>query len=163
MATQQPMARDLRQIAAILEINSELERMGDYAKGIAKINALLGESTVDIPGSDLQRMAELGLSMLHRSLDAFTTRDAEAARVIPDDDEEVDSLYNKIYRELMDQVIQDPTKIDSANYLMWAAHNLERLADRVTNICERIVFVVTGAMRELDVSDDQLLTHSNSG
>ena len=91
--------------------------------------------------------------MLHRALGAFVARDAESARETPKDDDKVDALYNHIYRELMQEMIQDPTRIDHVNYLVWAAHNLERMADRVTNICERIVFVSTGEMRELDVPD----------
>jgi len=156
MATQQPMARDLRVLAAVLEIITELERMGDYAKGIARITIRLGdEPGLTAQGSDLQIMAERGLDMLHRALSAFIERDAEAARAIAAEDDEVDALYNHIYNSLMQQVIQQPGDIDLVNYMMWAAHNLERLADRVTNICERIVFVVTGEMKELDTSNDE--------
>lgn len=155
IATQQPMARDLRLLAAILEIITELERIGDYAKGICKINVLLGQGELVKPLIDIPRMAELGLSMLQRALSAFVARDAVTARAIPLEDEEVDRLYNQTYKELLDIMIADPTKIDRANYLMWAAHNLERLADRVTNICERIVFVVTGEITELDQADDK--------
>ena len=153
IATQQPMARDLRLLAAVLEIITELERMGDYAKGISRINLMLGDEMVTSAGADLQRMVECGLDMLHRALGAFVARDAESAREIPKDDDKVDALYNHIHRELMQEMIQDPTRIDHVNYLVWAAHNLERMADRVTNICERIVFVSTGEMRELDVPD----------
>lgn len=156
IATQQPMARDLRILAAILEINTELERIGDYAKGISKINLLLGEEPLIIPVTNLSKMAELGLDMLHRSLQAFVSRDAQTARAIPAEDDVVDRLYNQIYHELMSCVIANSTQIDRANYLVWAAHNLERMADRVTNICERIVFVVTGEMKELDISDDEM-------
>jgi phosphate transport system protein len=155
IARQQPMARDLRILAAVLEINTELERIGDYAKGISRINMMMGDEPFLIPITDLTLMAEKGLDMLHRSLSAFIERDAETARQIPQEDDEIDALYNHIYRELIDQMIDDPESIDRANYLVWAAHNLERMADRVTNVCERIVFVVTGEMRELDVSDDE--------
>jgi phosphate transport system protein len=157
MATQQPMARDLRFLAAILEIITELERIGDYAKGIAKINLLLAEQDLVIPVDDHVRMAELGLDMLHRALTAFVNRDVVAAHSIPTEDDQVDELYNRILHEIVQQMVADPTIIDRANYLVWAAHNLERLADRVTNICERIVFVVTGEMMEFDVSDDDLI------
>jgi phosphate transport system protein len=157
MATQQPMARDLRLLAAILEINTELERIGDYAKGIAKINLLLGEEELVIPVNDLQLMAEHGLKMLHRALSAFVARDVATAQAIPAEDDQVDVLYNRIHRELIDRMIADPLIIDNASYLVWAAHNLERLADRVTNICERIVFVVTGEIMEFDVSDDEII------
>lgn len=153
IATQQPMARDLRFIAAILEINTELERIGDYAKGIARIVLLLGDEPVSTPINDLQRMAELGLDMLHRALGAFVARDAETARSIPAEDDQVDDLYNKIYHEAIQQMIAKPAAIDRINHVIWAAHNLERLSDRVTNICERIIFVVTGEMKELDVAD----------
>jgi len=153
IATQQPMARDLRLLAAILEIITELERIGDYAKGICKINFLLGSQPLVKPLIDIPRMAEIGLDMLHRSLVAFVALDSETARSIPLEDEVVDNLYNAVYAELLEIMIADPTKIDRANYLVWVAHNLERLADRVTNICERTVFVVTGEMLEFDQSD----------
>jgi phosphate transport system protein len=155
IATQQPMARDLRILASILEVGTELERMGDYAKGIARINLMIGEEPLVKPLIDLPRMAEISASMLHRALSAFVEQDVELARQIPKEDDQVDALYNQIYRELMTYMIADPSKIDQANHLMWAAHNLERLADRVTNICERTVFVVTGEMQEIDVSDDE--------
>jgi phosphate transport system protein len=155
IATQQPMARDLRALAAILEINTELERIGDYAKGISRINILLGKDPLIIPITDLTTMAEKGLDMLHRALGAFVTRDAEVARAIPTEDDEIDKLYNHIYHELINQMIANPAIIDHANFLVWAAHNLERLGDRVTNICERTLFVVTGEMHELDISDSE--------
>lgn len=155
IATQQPMARDLRILAAILEIITELERIGDYAKGIARINILMGTEPLIKPLIDIPRMAEIGLDMLDRALTAFVERDAETARAIPLEDDVVDDLYNQVYRELLTHMIADPEKIDRANYLIWAAHNLERLADRVTNICERIVFVVTGEMIEMDQTDDE--------
>jgi phosphate transport system protein len=160
IATQQPMARDLRMLAAILEINTELERIGDYAKGISKINVLLGAAPRIAPMADLRVMADLGLDMLHRALSAFVARDADVARQIPNEDAGVDSLYTRIYHELIAEMVKDPTIIDNANYLLWAAHNLERMADRVTNICERIVFVVTGEMHELDVPSDDALMHT---
>jgi phosphate transport system protein len=154
IATQQPMARDVRFLAAILEIITELERIGDYAKGISKINLLLSEETLDpFILIDLQQMAKLGLDMLRRSLDAFVASDEKVAREIPDEDDAVDELYNQIYLKLVQQMIAEPETIDRANHMMWAAHNLERMADRVTNICERIVFVATGEMRELDTSE----------
>jgi len=153
IATQQPMARDLRLLAAILEIITELERIGDYAKGICKINYLLGSQPLVKPLIDIPRMAEIGLDMLHRALVAFVALDSETARSIPQEDELVDNLYNTVYAGLLEIMITDPTKIDWANYLVWVAHNLERLADRVTNICERTVFVVTGEMLEFDQSD----------
>lgn len=156
IATQQPMARDLRLLASILEVSAELERMGDYAKGIATVNIRMGDEPLLKPLIDIPRMAKIASSMLHRALTAFVNEDAEAAKAIPEEDDEVDGLYNQVYRELMTFVISDPRTIERANYLLWAAHNLERMADRVTNICERTVFIVTGEMTEIDVSDDEM-------
>lgn len=156
IATQQPMARDLRLLAAVLEAATELERMGDYAKGISRINLLLGSQPLVKPLIDIPRMAEISVSMLHRALGAFVAGDVEAARAIPKEDQVIDDLYNQVYRELITYMIADPTTIDRANYLLWVAHNLERMADRVTNICERTIFVVTGEMSEMDRSDDEV-------
>jgi phosphate transport system protein len=153
IATQQPMAGDLRTLAAVLEIVTELERMGDYAKGIARINLMMGEEPLIKPLIDIPRMAEKAREMLHRSLDAFVRRDVALARAIPAEDDEVDALYNQVYRELLTFILADPRTIDQANYLLWAAHNLERTADRVTNICERVVFTVTGEMMEMDAEN----------
>ncbi len=134
IATQQPMAHDLRLLASTMEIISELERMGDYAKGIANINIRMGDEPLLKPLIDIPRMAQIGTSMLHRSLSAFINEDVEVAKSIPMEDDEVDALYNQIYRELMMIIIQDPKSIERANWLLWVAHNLERVADRVTNI-----------------------------
>ena len=155
IATQQPMARDLRLLAAILEITTELERMGDYAKGIARITVRIGRDELLRPIRGIPPMAEVCISMLHQALQAFVERDAEAARSIPKQDDQVDAFYNRIYRELMDQMISTPSTVDQANHLLWVAHNLERVGDRVTNICERIVFVVTGELLEMDRTDDE--------
>lgn len=156
MATQSPMARDVRTVAAILEIATDLERMGDYGKGISKINLLLGPTPRVMPPPELQRMADKTCDMLRRALDAFVARDVDTAEAIPDEDDEVDNLYNKVYRDLLDLIIADPSRTDDATNLLWAAHNLERAADRVTNICERVVFTVTGRMTELDMDDEDL-------
>jgi phosphate transport system protein len=155
IATQQPMARDLRILASTLEIVSELERMGDYAKGIANINIRMGDAPLLKPLIDVPRMANKGVDMLHRALTAFVNEDVETARAIPVEDDEVDALYNQVYRELMTFVIQDPKTIERANWLLWVAHNLERFADRVTNICERTIFIATGEMAEIKSSDDE--------
>lgn len=155
IATQQPMAHDLRLLASTMEIISELERMGDYAKGIANINVRMGEEKLLKPLIDIPRMAEKGASMLHRALTAFVNEDVEAAKTIPMEDDEVDALYNQIYRELMIFVIEDPKNIERANWLLWVAHNLERVADRVTNICERTIFIATGSFSEIKSSDDE--------
>jgi phosphate transport system protein len=150
IATQQPMASDLRTLAAVLDIAHELERIGDYAKGIAKINLMIGEEPLVKPLVDVPRMAEKARSMLHRALEAFAQRDVEMARAIPAEDDEMDDLYNQVYRELITYILADPSTIERANYLLWVAHNLERAADRVTNICERVIFTVTGEMVEMD-------------
>ena len=155
MATQQPIAHDLRLLAAMLEVSNELERMGDYAKGIAKVTIKLHEIDAPVPIQDIKRMAELAVSMLHRALGAFINEDLRIARQIPAEDDEVDDLYNKVYRQVVEAMIANPEIIDYANLSMWVAHNLERLADRVTNICERTVFIATGEMMELDSTDDE--------
>jgi len=155
IATQQPMAHDLRLLASIMEIISELERMGDYAKGIANINVRMGEEPLLKPLIDIPRMAKIGADMLHRALTAFVNEDVEAAKSIPVEDDEVDALYTQVYRELMLIIIQDPKSIERANWLLWTAHNLERVADRVTNICERTLFIATGEMGEIKSSDDE--------
>lgn len=154
IATQQPMARDLRLMAAILEVITELERMGDYAKGIAKISMRLGESSISLNMREFATMADLSVSMLHRALGAFIAENPQAAYEIPKEDDQVDELYNKVYRSLVSAMIADPEIIDQANLLMWVAHNLERMADRVTNICERTVFIATGELMEMDTDDE---------
>ncbi len=161
IATQQPMAHDLRLLASTMEIISELERMGDYAKGIANINIRMGDTPLLKPLIDVPRMAQKGADMLHRSLTAFVNEDVDTARSIPVEDDEVDALYNQIYRELMTFIIQDPTTIERANWLLWVAHNLERFADRVTNICERTVFIATGEMAEIKSTDDEFWKNQN--
>jgi len=153
IATQQPIATDLRIIAAILDIAHELERIGDYAKGIARINILIGNEPLLKPLIDVPLMAEKARDMLHRALESFIQHDVEAAHAIPEEDDEVDNLYKQVYRELLSYIIADPSTIEQANYLLWAAHNLERAADRVTNICERVIFTVTGKMEELDIAE----------
>jgi phosphate transport system protein len=161
IATQQPMAHDLRLLASTMEIISELERMGDYAKGIAKINIRMGDQPLLKPLIDIPRMAQKGADMLHRSLTAFINEDIETARLLPVEDDEIDALYNQIYRELMTFIIQDPTTIERANWLLWVAHNLERFADRVTNICERTVFIATGEMAEIKSTNDEFWSGQN--
>jgi phosphate transport system protein len=156
IATQQPMAGDLRMIAAVIEIAHELERMGDYAKGIAKINVMMGGEPLLKPLIDIPLMAEKARDMLHRALEAFVRRDVQLARAIPEEDDEVDALYNQVYRELLTLMMQNPHDIDRATYLLWVAHNLERTADRVANICERVIFTVTGVLVELDVDEPDL-------
>ncbi len=151
-ATQQPVATDLRELIAVLSISTDLERMGDHAEGIAKIAIMHGDKLLIKPLIDIPRMAEKASDMLMRSIEAFVNRDAEAAKAICEEDDEVDALYDQTYRELLSFMIEDPKTITRATYLIWAAHNLERIADRVTNICERIVFLVTGSMEKIKVS-----------
>jgi phosphate transport system protein len=152
IATQQPVASDLREILAILCIVTDLERMGDYAGGIGKIVVMHGSTPLLRPLVIIPQIADKGVSMLKKSLDAFLRRDAQAAMAINSKDDEVDSLYEKVVGELLDYMIKDPRTIARATYLIWAAHNLERFADHVTNICERIIFLVTGSMSEIKVS-----------
>lgn len=155
IATQQPMARDLRLMAAILEVITELERMGDYAKGIAKINIHLADAPIPISLRDFTTMTDLAVSMLHRALGAFTTGNAQVAHEIPADDDQVDALYNKIHHDAVASMIANPETIDQASQMMWVAHNIERFADRVTNICERTVFIATGELMEMDTDDEE--------
>jgi phosphate transport system protein len=148
IATQQPMASDLRRLAAIVHIVTDLERMGDHAAGIAKVCIQVGDEPPVKPLIDLPRMADKATSMLRRSLDAFIERDVAAAESIAREDDEVDALYQQVYRELLMLMLANPRTIDQATHLLWVAHNLERIADRVQNICERVVFVVSGRMQE---------------
>jgi len=156
IATQQPiMAGDLRLLASLLEVVGELERMGDYAKGIAKIAILTSDQPPVKPLVDIPKMGEIVVSMMHRAVGAFLNLDIETARAIPREDDQIDDLYNRVYHDLVNIMIKDPSVIDRANHLMWAAHNLERMADRVTNICERTIYVATGELSEIDKSDDE--------
>jgi len=150
IATQQPMASDLRTLVAALNIVVDMERMGDYAAGIAKIVLMHDNQPLLKPLVDIPRMESLANSMLHRSLDAFVNRDARAAEEVAAEDDKMDILYDQVYRELLTYMLNDPRTIDRATWLLWVAHNLERVADRATNICERVVYLVTGRMPKLD-------------
>jgi len=152
IATQQPMASDLRIILAVLNIIAEVERIGDYAEGIAKIAVMIGNEPPLKPLIDIPRMADQTVDMLRRSLDAFVNRDAEAAKKISTEDDTIDQLYDQVFRELLIFMAEDPKTITRATRLIWVAHNLERAADRITNICERVVYVVTGKMEEIGAS-----------
>jgi len=150
IARQQPTARDLRFIVAAMTIVLDLERMGDHAAGIATIVLRMGSEPLLKPLIDLPRMAQIAREMLRASLDAFMSETNEQeAMAIPDRDEEVDQLYNQIFRELITFMIEDPRTVTRAMYLVFCAHNIERIADRVTNICERVAFVATGHMQEI--------------
>jgi phosphate transport system protein len=153
IATQQPMASDLRIIIAILNITTEIERIGDYAMGIARIVIMTGDEPPLKPLIDIPRMAEQTVDMLRRSLDALINRDTETVKKIAIEDDLVDNLYDQVFRELLTFMAEDPKTITRATRLIWVAHNLERAADRVTNICERVVFMVTGKMEEIGASN----------
>ena len=152
IATQQPMASDLRTIISVFNIISEVERIGDHAEGIAKIVIMIGDEPPLKPLIDIPRMADKTIDMLHRSLDTFVNHDYETAKQIAIEDDEIDNLYDQIFRELISFMVEDPRTITRATRLIWVAHNLERSADRVTNICERVVYMVTGKMEEINVS-----------
>ncbi|MDP2966625.1 MAG: phosphate signaling complex protein PhoU [Pelolinea sp.] len=155
MATQQPLAHDLRQLASMLIVTNELERMGDYAKGIAHNTIRLGIKEIPAPVRDIEKMAEKAVSMLHRSLSAFIKEDIKIAVSLPSEDDEVDALFNKCYRSIVNAMIANPAIIDDSSLLLWIVHNLERFADRVVNICERTVFIKSGEMLEMDSSSDE--------
>ena len=152
IATQQPIAIDLRTLMAVMHISVELERMGDYAEGIGKIGLLLADEPPLKPLTNLSRMAEKATEMLRQSLDALLSRDADAAMQVCRDDDEVDDLYDQVYQELLADMIQDSRSIQRATYLLWVAHDLERIADRATNIAERVIFLITGKLTEINVS-----------
>ena len=152
IATQQPMARDLRILISILHISVELERMGDYAEGIAKINLMMGDEPLLKPLIDIPVMAEKASRMLHRSLESLVNRDTLTAIQVCNDDDEVDELYGRVYADLLEYMINDRETIRRATYLLWVAHDLERIADRATNVAERVVYLVTGKMEGINVS-----------
>ena len=151
MATQQPLAGDLRTIVTLMLVSSELERMGDYAEGIAKIGLRIGEEALLKPLIDIPRIGDLASNMLRLSLETLVSRDVEGAKQVILMDDDVDALYNQIYRELVLMMIENPKNIQRATYLLWVAHDLERIADRATNISERTIFMVTG--EKWDISD----------
>ena len=152
IATQQPIAGDLRGIAAAIHIVTDLERMADHAVGIAKIVSDIASEPLLKPLVDTPRMAEIAGGMLTDSISAYIANDAEAAREVAQRDDLVDTFYNQIYRELLTFMMADPSTINRATHLLWVAHNIERIGDRATNICERVIFAVTGEMIEVNVS-----------
>lgn len=162
IATQAPMASDLRMLAAALHISTDMERMADHAAGIAKITLLTADEPLLKPLVDIPQMADIAREMLRDSLRAFVERDTVAAQRIALRDDEVDALYNRVYRDLLGFMMADPTTIDRATHLLWVAHNLERIADRVTNICERVLFLVTGRMAEIKSGTDRELESETS-
>ena len=149
IATQQPPENDLRIVVAVLNIVTELERIGDYAEGVAKIVIMIGDEAPLKPLIDIPRMGEITRDMINKSLQSFTTRDVELATRVVSLDNIVDSLYDQVFRELLTFMMVDPKTTNRATRLIWIAHNLERAADRATNICERVVYMVTGKMEEI--------------
>ena len=144
LATQQPAATDLRTVMSVVHMGVELERMGDYAEGIAKICLRIYQEPLLKPLIDIPRMAELALKMLNEGLQAFAERDEDLARKVCADDDAVDDLYDQICRELLTYMLEDPRNIQRATYLLWVAHDLERIADRATNIAERVIWLISG-------------------
>jgi len=149
MATHQPNGRELRALAASLDICSELERMGDYAKEIANINIRSEGLGLPVILRDIYSMAQKAVDMLHRAMTTFAEEDMPAAMTIIHEDDIIDQCYTKLYHEAVKTVLEDPRNIDRANYVIWIAHNLERLADRTTNVCERVIYIVTGEHYEI--------------
>ncbi len=152
VASQQPMASDLRTLASILYIITDLERIADHAEGIARINILMGDEPLPRRLGYIPAMADRAVAMLRDSLKAFMEHDVDAARQICDADDEVDRLQDAVYDECFKAMVADPSTIQRNTYLLWTAHNLERIADRCTNICERVIYQVTGRMQEINVS-----------
>lgn len=151
IATQQPLASDLRAIFSIASIANDLERMSDYAKGIAKLFLRMADQPLLKPLIDIPRMVEKDRYLLREQLRAFIARDANRAKELAAEDEELNRLYDQIYRELLTFMMEDPRTIGRATYLLWVAHNLERAGDRTTNIAERTVFLLTSEIEELNV------------
>lgn len=151
IATQQPAARDLRGIVASMNIVVDMERMGDHAAGITKTVIRMGDEPLLKPLIDIPRMAQTAREMLRMSLDAFVNRDSEGAKAVIPLDDEMDQLYRAIFDELVEIMSRKPEGVERATYLLWCAHNLERIGDRVTNIAERVIFMTTGDMRELNI------------
>ncbi|MCA9825257.1 MAG: phosphate signaling complex protein PhoU [Dehalococcoidia bacterium] len=153
IASQQPVATDLRVLASILYIVTDLERIGDHAEGIAKINLMMGDEPLPRKLGYIPSMADRAIAMLRNSMRAFLTRDVDLARQICDADDEVDRLQDSVYAESFKTMIEDPKSVERQTYMLWASHNLERIADRCTNICERVIYTVTGRMQEINVSN----------
>ena len=152
IASQQPMATDLRSLASVLYIITDLERMADHAEGIARINIMLNDETLPRRLGYLPGMSDRAVAMLRNSLKAYIEHDVNMARQICDADDEVDRLQDSVYEDCIAAMIADPATIQRNTYLIWCAHNLERIADRCTNICERVIYTATGHMEEINVS-----------
>ena len=153
IATQQPAAHDLRAIVAATHIAVELERMGDHAEGIAKITLRMLDQALLKPLIDLPIMANIVKEMTRQGLNSFIHSDEALARQTIARDDEVDQMYQQIFRELLTYMLEDPKNISRATFLLWVAHNLERIGDRATNLCERTVFVSTGKLGDLKITE----------
>lgn len=151
MATQQPMAKDLRMIAAVWVMTIDLERMADHAEDIAKITLRIAEEPLLKPLIDIPRMAELVREMLRDGFDAFVGRDTGLAERMAAKDDVVDHFFSQVFRELLTYMIEDPRNIQRATHLLMVAQALERMGDHATNIAERVVYMVTGTLKELNV------------
>ena len=149
IARQQPIARDLRLFASVLDLCTELERIGDYAKGIAVINLRSGGLHLPKILNDIYYMSEQVLDMFHHALTAFVQEDAQAARSIAQEDHRIEALYMQVYVEVIDLVVAHTNNMQRGNYALCVAHHLERMADRVTNVCERTLFIATGELSEI--------------
>jgi phosphate transport system protein len=152
IATQAPMASDLRLIIATIHIVTELERMADHGEGIARIALMLGEQSLPQPMGTLNQMAERGIEMMHQAITAFIDQDVELAHKVCADDDQLDALYDANHAEVIGRMLMEPQKAKTLTYQLWTAHNLERIGDRATNICERVIYLVTGRMTEENVS-----------
>jgi phosphate transport system protein len=150
IATQQPTASDLRSVIAVMHIVIELERIGDHAAGIAKAVVKMAEEPMLKTLKKVIKMADLSEKMLQDCLQAFVKRDIEWARKIAAQDSEMDGMYRSVFEKLVEIMAENKKLIARATYLMWCGHNLERIADRVTNIAEQVIFMSTGDKGELN-------------
>jgi len=150
IARQQPAAGDLREIMAAISIVMDLERMGDHAAGIAKTVLLLGEAPMRVLPLGLLRMSDLSREMLRRTLEAYMQRDVDLAYAVALQDDLIDTQYRVLFKELLESMIVSPEETDVLLYYLFSGHNMERIADRVTNIAERIIFMSSGEITELN-------------
>jgi phosphate transport system protein len=150
VATQQPVTFDLRELMAGMYIANELERMGDHAEGIARIVIRMGDEPLLKPLIDLPRMSEACQEMLESALESYVDGNVPLAREVAARDDFIDDLYTQVFRELLTYMLEDPKTVTRALYLLFIAHNLERIGDRVTNLAERVVFIQLGDMREMN-------------
>jgi phosphate transport system protein len=150
LATEQPVARDMRTIVSALTVSSDLERIGDHGKKIAKAYLRMMESPRPIPVSTIERMGVLALAMLDRTLSVYVTQDLDEARAVCDADDEVDAFYKQTFNVILSYMLENSRLIGPGTYLLQAAHELERVADRSTNVAERVIYIVTGELMDLN-------------